>query len=239
MAVEPDEPHVRQLQSARRNRFGRAGLDAESELGIDFPGCDSVKRVRIDAGRDPKQNVLPELSFRRNAVDRFELIRVVNDEAPDAEIHRKRDIRIGFVARMEPDVLHRKARLISGIELAAGNDVHAEPFLLHDPEHVQKGRCFRCVQHPSAFAECAFDRLPIGAAARADAVLIHQVERRAVFLGQRGNILPAKLQPGALYAKIVRDQTVVHRSVPFLFTVFLLYPIRPGLSIENIFFYKA
>ena len=194
MAVQALERHVRSIQRGA-DKFQRlARADGDAELHVHPSGVHRLVGVRVDAGRDAQEYLLPHAAHARLAVQSLKLLRSVHHEAADAVVEGITDIRVGFAVAVEPDPLRREARLQGGMDFAAGDAVDAHPLLCHDAVHLPEGAGLAGIERQGFIAEGGAEGVLVHAAVEAYARLVHEVEGRAVTLGQGGDGLPGKEQ---------------------------------------------
>ena len=153
VAVEALQTHAGKRERALDKRHSLPGLDGGAEFGIDRAGDDLFMRMRIDARRNAQQDVLHLAVRAGDAVEREQLVLVVDDEGAHPDVQRVGDIRVGFVVAVEIDVLRIKAGLAGGIQLAGRNDVRADPLRRGDAVDVHIRQRLRGEQHAAARGE--------------------------------------------------------------------------------------
>ena len=198
MAVQTVQLDMRSVQGCPDKFQGLAGADGDAELHIHTPGVHRLVGVRVDARRDAQQDLLLYSALAGFGVQGLQLLHAVHDEAAHALLQAVPDVLIRLAAAVEPDPLCRKARRERGMDLPAGNGVHAHPLFGHDAVHVLEGTGFTRVQRQGRTAEGGLKGVFVHTAVCADARLIHQVEGCAPALCEGGDALPRKAQ-GAVF----------------------------------------
>ena len=194
MAVQTVECHVRHAQSGAHKVQRLAGADGDAELHIHASGVHRLIGMRVDAGGDAQQDLLPHAACSRLAVERFQFLIAVHHEAAHAMVEGIADIGVGLAVAMEPDQFRRESRLERGVDLAAGHAVDTHALLFHDAVHLFEGTGFACVKGQGALPEGCAEGVFIHAAVEADAVFVHEVEGRSAAFGQRRDGLVCKEQ---------------------------------------------
>ena len=85
-------------------------------------------------------------------------------------------------------------RLQGGVDLAGGDHVDAHVLLGHDLVDSLEAAGFAGIQGTAAGTEVLSEGCLVGLALAADAVFVHQVQRRTVLLGQRHRVLSSEIQ---------------------------------------------
>ena len=213
MTVQPHDIEVRHGKRIGQKGFGLSGLNRDAELGIDKPGRDRRVGVRVDARGQPQKDGLPQTAPRGLRFNGVQFFRTVDNKEPDAAFHRKGDVRAGLDAAVKIDVRHRKACGFGGCDLAGRNDIKTQALFFHYLRHSFEGCGLGCIKNAESVPERAVRRVGIRAAVLPNAILVHQVQRRAVLRGKRRAALSRKVQVGTLYADIVANH--LFHSRPF------------------------
>ena len=148
----------------------------------------------VDARRDAQHDRLLSAALGGMAVDGVEFLQIIDDKAADVVIHGVDDILVGLVVAVEVGVAQVVARLQGGVDLAGGHHIDAHALLPHDLVDALEGVGLAGIQGTAGRAEMLLEGILIHAALMADIVLVQQVQRCAVLLGQRHGILPGKVQ---------------------------------------------
>ena len=179
-------------------RLGRAAHQRQAELAVHEAGRGLGVRVRVDAGRDAQHDRLPDPARRRDALQPVEFVLVVDDDPPDARVDGRGQLGGALVVAVERHPVGREAPGPRDVQLAAGDDVHADVLLGQQGGQggVQEGlggvEDARAGQPLAEFAA-------VVAADLADGRFVVQVERRAVLAAERHDVAAGQAQmPGAV-----------------------------------------
>ena len=210
VAVQPLYRQRGQAEGILHKGVGLTGLHRDAELHVDGAGVDGLVGVRVDARRDAQQHLLHDLHARGFFGKLPKLIGVVHDEVPDALFQGIADVGVGFPVAVEKDLFRGKARRERGVNLARRDGVDAHALFLRNAVHCPEGGGLPGVERERPLAEAVAEGPGVHAAVVTQALLVHQVKRRAVLCRQGRDRMPGKLQTavgGAL--NIVRK----HRSL--------------------------
>ena len=194
VAVQTGELQLRHAERGAYEFHGLAGLDRHAELHVHRAGVDSLVGVRVDARGDAQQDLLPQAARLGRLAQGDQLVTVVHDEAAHAAIERESDVPVRLAVAVVIDVLRREARRERRGDLAGGDRVDAEALLGHDAVHPLEGGGLARVERQRVRAEARAHGLAVHPAVLADAVLVHQIQRRAVAVRQITDRLPGKAQ---------------------------------------------
>ena len=194
MTVEAHQLHMGLRQGVQRDLLRLPRLNGGAELAVHLAGGDGLIGVGIDAGCQPQQHPLPDATSGGLRLDGVDLLPVVRHEIAHLAVHGEGDVGAGLVVAVEIGAPQIVPRLQRRIDLAGGHHVDAHVLLLHDLVHPLEAACFAGVQGAAGGTEVLSERLLIDPALTADAVFIHQIQRRAVLFGKRHRVLSGKIQ---------------------------------------------
>ena len=180
MDVQP-----RQVEPRRAEGEAHGALqmrERHAELAVLLRCLDETVRMRLDAGAEAQQDLLPEAALRAEARQQCQLVFAVNRHRADALFQPGGEERLRLGVAVQRHALHREARRAGDAELAQRHRVEAQPLFVDQTRHgdVQK-----------SFAGVADARVPSrhrGAqppATVAQHRFVHHVQRRAVLFCQR------------------------------------------------------
>ena len=152
-------------------------------------------RVRLDAGRDPHQDLGPLASGRdglQQGAEAGDLVERVDDDAADALLQRRRQLVGRLVVAVEDEPLRRDAGRERHMELATGRHVEVHALLVGQPGHGPAQKGLGGVGDAVAPGR---DRI---AAGLAQMVLVVHEERSAELLDQLEQIDAAHVQVAPL-----------------------------------------
>jgi hypothetical protein len=166
--------------------------DRYAELGIDDACADLGVSMHIDARIQPYSDryLRPDpagasVYAGRNGIEQRNLIVVVDDNRADALLNREVKLGCSLVVAVEDHLARVDAGLQPAPDLAAGDDIEANPVLLEYPHNGRGEVGLAAVNHTGAVVavpEGAHDSLR----AVAQCELVEDVERGAIFGGQVG-----------------------------------------------------
>ena len=148
----------------------------------------------IDAGGQAQQHLLADATAGSLGLDGLDLLHVVCHEVAHMVVHAVDNIRIGLVVAVEIGVGQVITRLQRAVDFAGGHHVDAHALFLHDLIDALEGVGLAGVQRAAGGAEMLLEGVLIHAALMADIVLVQQVQRRTVFLGQFNGVLSREKQ---------------------------------------------
>ena len=148
-------------------------------------------RVRVDAGRQTQQNRLRFPFLSGNAVERKQLVLVINDKGAHPDVQRVSDVRVGLVVAVKIDVRRIKSRLAGRVQLAGRNDIRSHLLRCGDAVDVHVRQRLRGEQHAAACREAFPQQRGKALHIAADFPLVNDVKRRAVFLRERDSVAAA------------------------------------------------
>ena len=215
VAVEPLDRERGQAEGILHKGVGLTGLHRDAELHVDGAGVDGLVGVRVDARRDAQQHLLNDLHARGLFSQLPQLVGVVHDEVPNALLQGVADVGVGLPVAVEKDLFRGEARREGGVNLTRRDGVDAHALLLRDAVHRAEGGGLPGIERERLFAEAVAEGPGVHAAVVTQALLVHQVERRAVLLRQRRHRMPGKLQTsvgGAL--NVVRKHLILSAQKP-------------------------
>ena len=156
--------------------------------------------VRVDTGAHAQQHPLAPAG-REHAGELGDVLEVVDDDPADAGAHRQRELVLGLRVAVQVDPLGLEPGPQGQVQLAAGRDVAAEPFLR---EHAQHGRGRAGLGREDDLAGAAVVGLERGrelARPGAQVVLRHHVRRRPVRARQLDRVAAADRQPAIVHGR--------------------------------------
>ena len=194
VTVEAHQFHMGLGQRIDGDLLGLTGLNGGAELAVHLTGGDGLVGMGIDAGGQAQQHLLADAAAGGLGLDGLDLLHVVGHEIAHMVVHAVDDIGVGLVVAVEIGVGQVIARLQCTVDLAGGHHVDAHALLLHDLINALEGVGLAGVQRTAGRTEMLLEGVLIYAALMADIVLIHQIQRRAVLLGQLDGILSREKQ---------------------------------------------
>ena len=194
MAVESQKPHVFHPERQRGDARRFAGADRRAEFGIHAAGAYLFVSVRVDPGREPKQNILRFAHIPRYAVERTQLFLTVDGEQPYAALHAIFDVGIGLVVAVEARASERKRRRRGGEKLARRNDIGTHTLGAHHAVYFFEAKRLGREQRVRTGGQVFFHGGHVFAAARAHAVFVYKYGGRAEFFGERNRVAPGEKQ---------------------------------------------
>ena len=189
--MEAQQLQVWPGEHVRHRLFRLPTLDRQPELRVEDAGGRLDVRVRVDVGRDAHQHGLPFAQRPRDVVQQRELVEVVEHDAAHARRHRLAQLLGRLVVAVEERPFQREADGLRDGELAARDEVHPQPLLGHQRRQPAP-KVGLCRVDDGALLVSRRERLAIGAASRAQLLLVEDVERRAELLRQIDGVAAAE-----------------------------------------------
>ena len=155
-------------------------------------------RVRVDAGRQAKQDLLAHARFAGVFVDALKLFRAVDYEIADAAFDSVFYVEISLVVAVEEGALGREAGAERREQLARRNDVGTHALVGDDAVYLFEAERLRREKREGAVTEIFFHRVAVFARAGANAVFICQKKRGAVLFGKRDGVCARKIQAAVI-----------------------------------------
>ncbi len=146
--------------------------------------------VGVNARGDPQQNPRDFADSAGQPVQERQLLKAVRHIPADPRLQGLQQFCRRFVVAVEVDPLRGNPRLQGRMQLSSGDHIDAQPLLPDDLAHGQGAEGLAGVEDPGVrvpVREAVFQQ----PAAAPDAVLIHDVERRAHRPGQGHHIAAA------------------------------------------------
>ena len=182
--VQAHEFQVGAVPGLSQGALGRAGVQRETEFGIERAGLAIVVSVDVDPWRkaQPDGNPLPPLG--KQPLQHSELVEVVYHDTPHAPLQGGSQLGRGLVVAVEVDPLGWKPGLLGHVELAAGDHVQAQSLLRKElgQGQVEISLAGICHLAPARIVLC--QSLPVGSTPAAQGRIVKDVKRRAVLLRQ-------------------------------------------------------
>ena len=150
--------------------------------------------MRVDARGDAQQHLLAQRARGGLLGQGDQLVAVVHDEAAHAPVKRVGDVRVGLAVAVVVDLLRRKARGQSRADLAGGDRVDPQSLLGHDAVDLPEGGGLARIKRQRVLTEGVAEGRAVHPAVAADAILVHQIQRRAVGVRQRVHALAGEEQ---------------------------------------------
>ena len=99
-----------------------------------------------------------------------------------------------LIVSVEINSLSREPRLQRRVQLAAGHHIRTKAFFVQDTVHPLAAERFAGIQYQTLFMIMRVHGIFQRAAVGPDGILVHHIQRRTVFRGQRYGIQPADRQ---------------------------------------------
>ena len=182
-----------QLRRGQRPLHRRRRLPAgqrEAEFAVAQAGGRLDVRARVHARGDPQHHGLRGAALAREPVQRVQLVVVVDDDPPHAGVERLLELVDPLGVAVETDLLGRHPASQRGVELAAGDDVHAQPLLNEDARERGREPGLGRVQHAHA-GQLRLEGASVAAAGLANRLFVVDVERRPEALREAAQIAAA------------------------------------------------
>ena len=150
--------------------------------------------VCLNAGSHPVEDLHPLSSGGAEGFNGLQLVGPVHDDPAHAPVHGQLQLAGELVVAVELDTLGREAGCQGGVELAAGDHVHAHPGPLHQPAHAGGTEGLGRIGDPAS--RPAVQKVP---AQLIEAALYGglgiDVQRGSIFLGQLRDVTAIEEEP--------------------------------------------
>ena len=193
MEVEAQQVHPGGVDGGLDGGVEDVLVQRDAELGVLLAGDDVVVGVGPDAGGDPVEDLHLLSVPGADGLQQGQLLEAVDDDAAHAALHRQLQLGGQLVVAVELDALGGKAGGEGAGELPAGDHVHAQPGVLHQPQQGGGAEGLGGVGRPGVLP-LVQELLVQGPEAALQCGLRVDVQRGAVGLGQGGGVAAVKVE---------------------------------------------
>ena len=173
-------------------RFAR--LQRKAEFGVDLAGADEIMRMRVDTRLDAEQHAGRFARCLCQRAQQLQLSDVIHHDTPHTALQRHGQLISRLIVSVEINSLSREPRLQRRVQLAAGHHIRTKAFFVQDTVHPLAAERFAGIQYQTLFMIMRVHGIFQRAAVGPDGILVHHIQRRTVFRGQRYGIQPADRQ---------------------------------------------
>ncbi len=210
--ISPQAQPRRPSRSPRRGQCFSPGY-GDAELGIQLARSHVGVRVRGHPGRNAQEHVHRPSGSLRGRFQTAQLPRIVHDDAPYAGLDGHGQLRIGLVVAVKVDALRGKTGLKSRVQLAAGNDVQSQTFIVDNAAQSRGQQRLARVQDAAPWVR-GLHRLSIRSARGAYTLFVQHVQGRAVLSRQSHGVAAADEQMALIVCGQIPPLEQRHRCIP-------------------------
>ena len=193
MEVEAQQVHPGGVDGGFDGGINDILVQGDAELGVLLAGDDVVVGVGLDAGGDPVEDLHFLALPGADGLQQGELLKAVNDDAAHTALHRQLQLGGQLVVAVELDALGGEAGGEGAGELTAGDHVHAQPGVLHQPQQGGSAEGLGGVSRPGVLP--LVQELGVkGLETVLQGGLGVDIQRGAVGLGQDGGVAAVKIK---------------------------------------------
>lgn len=191
MRVDADERKPFRARDLARLGERFAGADGRAELAVDRPRDEVRVRIHLDAGRDAEPHGLRAAPAVCEPGEPLDVVRAVDNEAPDARLEGRGDLVVGLGVAVQLHPGHPKAGAPRGLELTQRGNARVDALTRDERTDADEGARLHRISDPHR--PIAEERVDVLAEALADRLGVVHVEGRAVFVGERREVVRADL----------------------------------------------